>query len=182
MKAMHILVLIVGVIILTLVLFLYNYNAFQKIEVQVREQGGEIFVFESFVGDYKQSGVIMDRVYNTLLDTFSIETYKGMGKYYDNPQNVETSQLRSDLGCVLEDTHFALIPEIEKHFSVTVIPKQKYVVAEFPYKGKISVLFGIFKVYPALAKYVEEKGFREDGAVIEIYDIPQKRIQYRKEL
>lgn len=182
MKTMNILLLSIGFVITGLTLFLVYYGAFSKIEFAVQEEGGEIFVYESYTGSYKQSGVVMDRVYNTLRDSFSVETYKGMGKYYDNPKKVEASKLRSDLGCVLEDKDFACIPKIEEHLSVTVIPKQTYIVAEFPYKGKISVILGILKVYPTLAKYIAQNSYTEDGAVIEMYDILNKLIRYRKEL
>lgn len=46
----------------------------------------------------------------------------------------------------------------------------------------MSVMFSVMKVYPALQKYISKKGFKEEGAVIEIYDIPNKKILYRKEI
>lgn len=180
MKKMNVVLVIVGVCILTLGIILCYFNAFKTIECTIVEEGGEIIVYESRVGDYKQSGEVMDRVYKTLIDSFGLQTYKGFGLYYDNPKEVETSQLRSDVGCILEDKDFARIPDIEREMAVSVIPKQQYIVAEFPYKGQLSVLFGIFKVYPALSEYVEQNGYRSDTPVIEIYDVPNKKIVYRK--
>jgi hypothetical protein len=38
------------------------------------------------------------------------------------------------------------------------------------------------KVYPAIEKFVEENGYKKEGAVMEIYDVPNKKIVYRKEI
>ena len=38
------------------------------------------------------------------------------------------------------------------------------------------------KVYPALNKYAIQNGYNEEGLVMEIYDIPNNKILYRKEL
>ncbi|WP_462319185.1 hypothetical protein, partial [Marinilabilia sp.] len=56
-----------------------------------------------------------------------------------------------------------------------------YVVTEFPNKGKLSVMMGIFKVYPAISKYFKSEGLDEKGAVMEIYDVPNQTIIYRKD-
>lgn len=38
------------------------------------------------------------------------------------------------------------------------------------------------KVYPAIEKYVEINGCKNEGSVMEIYDVPNKKIVYRKEI
>ena len=38
------------------------------------------------------------------------------------------------------------------------------------------------KVYPALNKFAKQNGFNEESAVMEMYDIPNKKLLYRKEL
>ena len=43
-------------------------------------------------------------------------------------------------------------------------------------------MMGIMKVYPAMNRFVSENGFDEDGWVMEIYDMPGKKIVYRKEI
>jgi hypothetical protein len=35
------------------------------------------------------------------------------------------------------------------------------------------------KVYPIMGKYISENGF-EDGPIMKIYDVPNKKIIYRK--
>ena len=38
------------------------------------------------------------------------------------------------------------------------------------------------KVYPAMNRFVRENVFDEDGWVMEIYDMPDRKIVYRKEI
>jgi len=46
----------------------------------------------------------------------------------------------------------------------------------------MSIIMGIMKVYPALNKYISENNLSEEGFVMEIYDVPGKKIIYRKPL
>ncbi len=168
--------------LIALFTIIYAYfGGFKKISIKIEEQGGETVVYSSILGDYKQSGEVMDKIYYSLLNDYKIITFKGFGIYYDNPQNVEKSKLRSDAGCIVEAEDIGRLKEISD-FQKKELPKKEYIVCEFPYRGKISVLFSILKVYPALGKYAKENGYKEDGAVIEIYDIPSNRIMYRKEI
>jgi hypothetical protein len=181
MKIMKILlIVIVSALIVCIVAYAY-YGGFRSLKIQIAEQGGEFVVYDTIIGDYRQSGVIMDKVYYALLNDYKIETYKGFGKYYDNPKKVEKSKLRSESGCIIEpkDVETAKASGL---FKTQVLPKQRYIVAEFPYKGKMSVIFSLMKVYPALSKFCTMNGFNEEGAIIEIYDIPHKKVFYRKEI
>lgn len=182
MKTFQIIIIVVAAIVAIVLGFAAYWGAFKSIQFSVVEQGGEPLVYEEMTGDYRQSGVVMDRVYYSLLNDYKIETFKGFGIYYDNPQKVETSKLRSELGCILEESDIHRLNELEGNFKIKTYPKGKYVVAEFPYKGKLSVIFGIMKVYPALNKYIKANGLNEEGAIMEIYDTPGKKIIYRKEL
>lgn len=181
MKIMKILLIaIVCILIICVVVYTY-YGGFKRLKIEIAEQGGEFVIYDTIVGDYRQSGTVMDKIYYTLLDDFNIETYKGYGKYFDNPKNVEKSKLRSEAGCIIEpkDVDKAKASSINKS---KILPEQRYIISEFPYKGKLSVLFSLLKVYPALSKFAMMNGFDEEGVIIEIYDIPNKKIFYRKEI
>ncbi len=180
MRTFQIIIIVVAILTAIIVGFAAYWGAFKSIQFSMVEQGGETLVYEEMTGDYRQSGEVMDQVYYSLLNDYKIETFKGFGIYYDNPQKVEASKLRSELGCILEESDIHRLSELEGNFKIKTYPKGKYVVAEFPYKGKLSVIFGIMKVYPALNKYVKEKGYDEEGAIMEIYDTPGKKIVYRK--
>lgn len=182
MKFIKIVLTAVLVLVAAGVIFYAYFGGFRQVDISISESGGEVLVYEKMLGDYRQSAEVMDRVYYTLLNEDKIETFKGFGIYYDNPQEVEHSVLRSDVGCILEETDISKIPQLQEKYSVRTFPVKEYIIAEFPYKGKASVFVGIMKVYPQINAFAEENGYSEDGAVMEIYDMPNKKILYRKEL
>lgn len=166
---------------IVLVSFYAYYGGFKAVTCRMEKQGGEILVYKQMKGDYARSGKVMDEIYYALLNDFEIETFKGFGIYYDNPQKVEKSHLRSEVGCILEPQDSSRMEELKKHFEVRRFPEKTYVVTEFPNKGKPSVMMGIFKVYPAINKFVETAGLNKEGAVMELYDMPNNIIMYRKD-
>ena len=179
---MKIILIVLAILIIALIAFYAYYGGFKKIHISISESGGEILIYEKIQGDYKQSGVIMDKIYNSLLNEDKIETFKGFGIYYDNPQKVEKSKLRSEAGCILEKKDIDKLPGLEKKYTTRTFSKKKYIITEFPYKGKVSIFFSIMKVYPALNKFAEQNGFNEESAVMEMYDVSNNKILYRKEL
>ncbi len=160
--------------------FVFYFGGFKQIEIQIQEAGGEVVVYQEIIGDYRQTARVMDDIYYALLHDKNIETYKGFGIYYDNPQYTPKSQLRSEAGCVVEFRDTSKLVDLPANFKVKYLPVQKYMVTEFPYLGKLSVLFSLNKVYPALNIYATAYGYHQDGSITEIYDIPGKRIIYRK--
>ncbi|GAB6121272.1 GyrI-like domain-containing protein [Dysgonomonas termitidis] len=174
------LALIFGIIILLVAIYAY-YGGFRTVNFEVKEAGGEVFVYENVTGDYSQSPVVMDSIYYALLNDYKIGTTKGAGMYYDNPQQVEKSKLRSEIGCILDTYPDSMqMVVLSNRFKVKVLPKGNYIVGEFPNKGMISTIVGIMKVYPALTKYIETAGYKKDEPVMEIYDVPAKVIIYRQ--
>jgi len=169
-------------IILFLVIFYARYGGFRTVAVTVAQTGGETLVYDEIRGEYRQSGGVMDRIYYSLLNDRGIETYKGFGLYYDNPRKVEKENLRSEAGCVLEEKDFEQLPLLKEQYRVRDFPVREYITAEFPYRGKMSVMFSLMKVYPALNRFADEKGYETDSFVMEIYDVPGGKISYRKEL
>ncbi len=87
MKTMKTILISIHILIAFILIIYTYYGGFKKMEFVISEQGGETLVYENLTGDYKQSPVIMDKVYYSLLNNDKIETYKGFGIYYDNPQN-----------------------------------------------------------------------------------------------
>ena len=74
------------------------YGGFKKIDLSIDVQGGELLIFKSKTGDYKNSGKVMDEIYESLIKDFDITSYKGFGTYYDNPREVKRELLRYDAG------------------------------------------------------------------------------------
>lgn len=182
MKTVYIILIAIAAVILIAIGFYAYYGGFKKITFDIIEQGGETLVYEDLIGDYRQAGEVSDRVYYSLLNNHNIETYKGFGIYYDNPREVEKSKLRSKVGCILEEKDYDKISELEKSFNIKTYPYKKYLVTEFPYKGNFSIFTGIMRVYPAIHKYIKNNDLKIDGHIMEIYDIPNKKIIYRVEI
>ena len=163
---MKIVLIVFAILIIALIAFYACYGGFKKINISISKSGGEVLIYEKIRGDYRQSGVIMDKIYNSLLNEDKIETFKGFGVYYDNPQKVEKSKLRSEAGCVLEKKDIDKLPILENKYTIRTFPKKEYITTEFPYKGKISIFFSIMKVYPALNKFAQQNGYNEESSVM----------------
>lgn len=183
--------IIIGILVIA-VLGVYTYfGGCKKVEFRTETLGGETMVYKDVSGDYKQTPAVTGEVYYYLLNEHNIETYKGIGIFYDNPKKVKeraktdksaTSYLmRSEVGCVIEPKDTAQIAAIACKYKIKTLPVCKVLVAEFPYKGGLSTLIGMIKVYPALEKYAKQHNL-EDSPITEIYDVPNKKIIYRKSL
>ena len=179
---MKTILIVLAILVIAMVAFYTYYGGFKKLSISVSKSGGEVLIYEKIQGDYRQSGAIMDKIYYSLLNEDKIETFKGFGMYYDNPQKVEKSKLRSEAGCVLEKKDVDRLPILENKYTVRTLLEKDYIITEFPYKGKTSIFFGIMKVYPALNKFAILNEYKEDSPVMEIYDVPNNKILYRKEL
>jgi len=175
------LVILAGLLILLVGLYVY-LGGLRKVNASVRYEGGDLLFYVDIKGDYKQSATVMDKVYYALLNDYQIETTKGFGIYYDDPQTTAKEELRSEAGCILEEEHSEHYDDISNRFKMTSFPEDRYILAEFPYKTKASVMMSVFKVYPALNKYAKLKGWCIDTPVMEIYDLPNHKILYRKEI
>jgi hypothetical protein len=155
------------------------FGGFHKVKIQMVNTGGETLVYENITGAYNQTAKIADKVYYELLNNFNIGTTKGFGIFYDNPKNVEQSKLRSDVGCIVENINDDTLIKIKEHFQVKILPIENYLVVEFPFRGFPSIIMGMIKVYPKINKYISENNLG-DGPIMEIYDVPNKKIIYRK--
>ena len=177
---MKIAIIIIVLIVILFVLAYAYYGGFKNISFRVEEQGGETVVYEAMVGDYNQTPKVQNKIYNALLNDEKIETTKGFGIYYDNPKEVEKSKLRSEVGCIVENLNSEVISRLSGKYNVKTLPVSSCIVTEFPYKGMMSIFIGIMRVYPALEKYCKLHASK-NSPIIEIYDIPNKKIIYRKE-
>jgi hypothetical protein len=174
---MVILMVLIGLGILVAVLGFFG--GFSKVNLQNINVGGETLVYQKVSGSYSQSSKVSHTVYCALLHDYKIETTKGFGIYYDNPKHVEQNKLRSEIGCIVESVDDATIKKLQEKFLVKILPNETYLVSELPFRGALSVILGMIKVYPAIAKYIRENNYA-DAPIMEIYDVPNRKIIYRK--
>ncbi|MEI6554340.1 MAG: GyrI-like domain-containing protein [Paludibacter sp.] len=180
MKTVKIIVGVIVAITVLLVLAIANYGGFTKVNIQVKEEGGEKLIYEKVLGSYSKTGPIAQKL-QYQLEKENIMTFKGFGIYYDNPRFVKKDSLHSDVGCILENADTSKTFWLKGKFNIKACPVKKYITAEFPFKGKMSIMFGVLKVYPAMMKFVKDNNYDEKGPIMEIYDMSNHKIYYRKE-
>ena len=166
------------VCIILYIAFYAYFGGFIKIKPEVLEKGGDVLVYEELRGDYKQTADATNRIYKDLLNNYGIETFRGIGVYYDDPKAIPVEDLRFEAGCILENPTLDQLEILKLKYKVRTLEKGEYVVVNFPFKGFISILMGIKRVYPAINKYMQENNFKNTGAIVEIYDVPNKIITY----
>ena len=177
MKILGIIVIIIGAIAIVSLIVLARYGLFYSVSISEKDVGPYLLVYKTHIGDYKSVGPIIGEFYYDLKNNYSIETTKGFALYYDNPQEVDKAKLRSIAGCIVEGKSVEDLKKISNKYGVKEYPSSKSVVAEFPYKGKMSIVIGIFKVYTKLASYIKEHKYPQTP-IMELYDQPNKRIEY----
>ncbi len=164
------------------IIALYYYGAFVVIKPEIKRCGGEILIFEKIDGDYRHSTVVSGEVKDALEKEFNVSTVKGFGLYYTDPNQTDDFELRSDVGRILESDYLYKLDSIKMMFNVKQKSFEDCIVVEFPYKGKLSVLFGAFKVYPALRHYARNNGYADNSPIMEIWDYDNQKIIYRKKI
>lgn len=183
MKALKPVLTIVVVLLICIIAVYGYYGGFSPVNISTSVQGGETVIYKDVTGDYSQTRVISDEIYRTLLNDYKIETTRGFGVFYDNPQQVEKSKLRSKVGCILDsETDSAGLSKISAQFRTMILPEGNYITTELPMRGMLSVIIGIFKVYPKINNYLIENNIQDDSPITEIYDIVNSKIIYRKQI
>ncbi len=177
MKVAGIIGIIVVLGIIVLLVYLSKYGLFSSVKITEKNTGPYLLVYKKHLGDYKNVGPVMDKLFYDLKDNHAIATTKGFGLYYDNPQDVAKENLRSIVGCIIEGKSVENLKNISSKYGIKEYPISKSVVAEFPYKGKMSIILGIFKVYPKLSAYFDEYKYASTP-IMELYDQPNEKIEY----
>ncbi len=180
MKAVKIILGVLLIITTILVIVFAYYGGFKKIHFEVSQQDAQIMIYEDLVGDYSQSMVIFEQMHKSLQQDFNIESTKGVGIYYDDPQKVEKSKLRSEIGYIINPDDTLKLAGLIHTYQIKTIPEGVYIATEFPFKGSLSIMIGIMKVYPAFNKYLKENEIEEDTPILEIYDTAAQKIIYKK--
>lgn len=176
MKTIKTIAVCTVILVVLTIMVLSGYGLFSPVNIEEKNAGPYMLVYKKYIGDYKNTGLIMDEIYYDLSGN-SVPAKKGFGLYYDNPQEVDKAKLRSIAGCIVEGVPVQKLKKLSAKYGVQEYPSSKSVVAEFPYKGKVSIVIGVFKVYPKLATYIKEHKYSQTP-VMEIYDQSNEKIIY----
>lgn len=166
--------LCLGISVLVVIGFLAYLGLFSSLPVMEKEMGPYTLVYDSFVGDYKDTGPVFERVHQALLKE-GITAVDGIGIYHDDPAQVPADQRRSDCGSVLPEKDLGRVPELQQKYKIKVLEKKLSMVAVFPVKNTLSYMLGPMKGYKALADYAGAKGYRL-AEPYEYYDMVEKKV------
>ena len=167
MKIVKVIGVVLAVLLLSCAAFLGYMGFFSALTVNEQELGPYTYVYERFVGPYKDLGPVFKKVESTL-KADGITADKAIGIYYDNPEKVAKEKLRSDCGFVLKESDLSNAPALKKKYTVGTLPKKMSMVVEFPMRNTLSYMLGPIRCYPALVKYAQEKGYKA-GVTYELY-------------
>ena len=152
------------------------YGLFAPVNIQEKEMGPYMFVMKKYVGAYKDVGPLIDEMYKDLKDA-DIMTSRGLGIYYDDPKVTPDDKTRCIIGRILEDIDPSRMLELEKKYIIGELPKTNYLVVEFPFKGFPSIIIGIYRVYPKIAKFMKNHEIPK-MPIAEVYDPKAQKIFY----
>jgi hypothetical protein len=176
MKILKWSLIILAVLIIALLGYLAYLGVFSALKVTEQKIGPYTLAYAEYMGPYSGSGPILTQV-NSSLKKDGIECLKGFGIYYDDPKQVAADKLRSKLGCIIDAKDLAKFSKVSRKYKVMNWPARGCLVAEFPIRNNLSYMIGPMKAYPELNKALKEKGYKM-GAVMELYDMPDKKILY----
>lgn len=176
--------ILIALLVVAAILFgFYAYfGGFNKLNFKVEKAGGETIVYKQLEGDYSKSGEIMKSLSDELQNDYGLKITQNIGIYYDDPELVEKDKLHSDIGCIININDQNKLDQLQKNYSLKQTPQTDYLITKIPFKGFFSIMLGIFKVYPAMEKYLDKNKMSDDGPITEIYDTQNKEIIYRKEI
>ena len=176
MKALKISGIVVGIILLLVLFFLVGSGAFYSVKVDQRRMGPYTLAYTKVKGSYNQAPVAMGKV-DRIFQEKGFEVPVGFGFYFDDPKQVPENEMRFIVGGVLEKKDWGRMAELRRELPVRAFPAQTCLVADFPLKNKLSILLGIYKVYPKIGEYLEKEKLT-GNPIMEIYDIQAKKIYY----
>ncbi len=172
-------ILIVSLLILAGIVSVAAFHgAFSTITVEKHKLEEMKIVYAVHTGDYSESGKVMNKLYYSLLESEKIETFRGIGIYFDDPENVEKSKLRAVLGCVIEPNDYSKVEDLKgKNYKIAEIPENESHIVRFPYVSKISIIIGLMKVYPVINEFQKENNI-PPSPITELYSIKEGEIVY----
>jgi AraC family transcriptional regulator len=160
-----------------LIIFLLNLSGCGKkaeeekpYRIMIKTEEKMTIVYLEHMGPYNQMGELFAR-----LGKYGAQkqlTGQMVGIYYDDPQVVPTASLRSEVGMVVPEGF-----EPDSGYKVKELPEQKvvYAVIKGPYAETANE-------YPYIYRWIEEKGYKTNGPVREIYlkadpDVPADQLK-----
>lgn len=155
----YVILLLLTLIVLTLVVLLVHSGLFRSVDDVGTGKppiGQVIIAYRFQKGPYNQAGQIFTEA------AIIAPHNKALGIYYDDPNKVESHNLRYVVGSILSEGTTPVDEEMVKQFTdrefkIIHLPEVSYAVhTKFPHITTLSILIGVYKAYPMLKDYIEE--------------------------
>jgi len=163
------LILILGIFVLTQVGCEKKAEEKKPYEILTKTTERVAICYLEHVGPYDQMGSLFSQLGGYAAGKQL--TGEMVGIYYDDPATVPAENLRSEIGIVVPD---GFMPD--SGYGVQEVPAQKvvYAILKGPYAE-------IAKEYPYIMEWMEKKGYKITGPVMEIYleadpDVPPEQL------
>lgn len=170
---------IVVFLLVSALVYLGFYNAFYQPKVALSNEGNETVVYLEVNDRYQLTDSVMKVVFNELYEKNGIVITKGFAVHQPLPEDAERSITTLIAGCVVEDEDTLMLSQISNSFIIDQLPADHYIVSDFPLKGKMSIMFGRYRVYPKLYDFCKKNGYELHEPVTEIYNRTEHKIHYR---
>ena len=110
--------------------------------------------YAAHYGPYKNIGKKM-RQLSESLEQHGITGFRSGGIFYDDPQIAGEDKCRSEAIAILTAAQMDKLRG-NPLFKTKTVERRHYLHTVFPYRGSLSVLAGMMKVYPLYKKYFSE--------------------------
>ncbi len=146
----------------------FYYGAFDRVVIAVAPKGPYVLVVRPVTGNYRQAGDVMDEVYYSLLHENGLETSRGAGVYFDNPQNTDPDSCRALLGCLIDEAAADSL-KLPVHARLIRLGQSERVATSFTFRGMPSVMFAL----SGSSGLRTDGGFQASagGPIMEIHDV-----------
>ena len=178
MRTMNRIIGVTAAIAIAVFIMYVYYGGCYKIKFTEAYAGGEKVVYQSVKGDYPKTEYATDNVIEFLQKNYKLQNLRCYSYYNANPHFYDKSYLKSEGGCIVSDS-LQIDTNINKNFKIRILPKDKYILCQLPYKGKLSILISSIRFYPKLYNYLTAKGYNVLSPVTELFETNTKQITYR---
>lgn len=168
--------IILGLLVLVFLYLALICGLFNKVTVEKKKMGPYTFAYKEHKGSYTHTEEWINEVQKTL-DKAGINHTKGLGIYYDNPQNTTPEKLRCKSGCLISSKDLDKLNGIKTDLQVDTYPEQNYICSHYPFPLDVCIMLGISRVYPKIETFRKDHNI-PPGEMIEIYDKEANRITY----
>ena len=161
--------------------FARRFGAFAPVRPEAKTIEPMWVAYNVHSGPYQLIGPVCDGVCRELNDSHGVDAELGFGLYFDSPRKVAKDRLRSLGGCIVPADKAGGLMNRSLPFRVAQLPGGRAVVVRFPFRGRMSIMVGAMRVYPAMNRHFVEAGVPE-GPIMEIYDMKAGEIRYVRPL